>query len=239
MGIFDSLFGAFDPAHAQDAAQQRIQGLQNAQASANTSLGQGLTSANNYLGQAYNLYGPLAALAGKGSDAYANALGLNGAEGSAAARTAFTSLPGYQEGFNTGLDTLERRAAARGQLGSGNTSADTLRYASDYANTKYGDYLSNLSPFLNLNQSVTGAQAGILGGQGANALDIAKLQGGLGYQTEQGIGNANAEAALAPVQSSQNFINTLLGIGQIAASAIPFGGGSRAAPQIGGRLGVA
>lgn len=216
--LLGNLLAAFSPQPAQQAAQAQIAGLQNAQNAANTAINQGLTSSNNYLTSASNLYDPLAALAGKGSTAYANALGLNGAAGSDAARATFTGLPGYQEGFNLGLDTLERRAAQRGLLGSGNTSADTIKYATDYANQNYNNYLSQLSPFLGLNQNVTGAQAGILGQQGANALDVAKLQGGLGYQTAQGIGQANAQSALAPYQSSQNLINTLLGVGKTAAS---------------------
>lgn len=219
MGFLDNLLGAFSSKPAENAAQAQIAGLQNAQNAANASLNSGLATGNNYLTKAYGLYGPLADVAGKGTTSYADALGLNGAAGSDAARTAFTSLPGYQEGLNSGLDLLERRAGARGQLGSGNTSADTIKYATDYANQNYGNYLQSLAPFLNLNQNVTGSQAGILGQQSANAIDVAKLQGGIGYQTQQGIGNANAQAALAPAQAGQNFINTLLGVGKVAASA--------------------
>ncbi len=224
MGFLDNLFGAFSTKPAENAAQAQILGLQNAQNSANAALSGGLASSNNYLTSARNLYNPLLSIATQGTGALTNALGLNGAAGSDAARSAFTSLPGYQEGLNTGLDQLDRRAAARGQLGSGNTSADTLRYATDYANQNYNNYLSNLSPFLGLQQNVTGAQAGTYGQQGANALDVAKLQGGIGFQTAQGIGNANAQQALAPYQTSQNFLNTLLGIGNVAASAFPFSG---------------
>lgn len=224
MGFLDNLLAPFSAEPAQNAAQAQIAGLQNAQNAANASLNGGLATSNNYLTKAYGLYGPLSDLANKGSTSYADALGLNGVAGSDAARAAFTSLPGYQEGLNTGLATLERRANARGLLGSGNTSADTIKYATDYANQNYGNYLQSLMPFLNLNQNVTGARSEILGQQGANAIDIAKLQGGIGYQTAQGIGNANAQAALAPVSAGQNFINTLLGIGNIAASAIPGSG---------------
>lgn len=219
MGFLDNLLAPFSAEPAKNAAQAQITGLQNAQNAANASLNSGLATSNNYLTKAYGLYGPLSDLANKGSTSYADALGLNGAAGSDAARAAFTSLPGYQEGLNTGLDTLERRASARGLLGSGNTSADTIKYATDYANQNYGNYLQSLAPFLNLNQNVTGARSGILGQQGANAIDIAKLQGGIGYQTQQGIGNANAQAALAPQQAGNNFINTLLGVGKVAASA--------------------
>ena len=228
MGFLSNLFSSFSAEPAQQAAQAQILGLQNAQNSANAALGGGLATSNNYLTGASNLYKPLSALATKGTTSYADALGLNGVAGSDAARAAFTGMPGYQEGLNTGLDQLDRRAAARGQLGSGNTSADTIKYATDYANQNYGNYLSNLAPFLGLNQNVTGAQAGILGQQGANALDVAKLQGGIGFQTQQGIGNANAQSAMAPYNASSNFLNTLLGVGKLAAPFIPgFGGGGQ------------
>src|SRR5690606_40585715 len=63
------------------------------------------------------------------SDLYKDALGLSGAEGSAAARERFQTGPGYEFAMSQGLDALERRAAARGQLNSGGTSLDTLTFA--------------------------------------------------------------------------------------------------------------
>jgi hypothetical protein len=54
-----------------------------------------------------------------------NALGLNGPQGNAAATAAFQSSPGYDFKVNQSLDALDRRAASRGMLGSGNTTLDT------------------------------------------------------------------------------------------------------------------
>src|SRR5262249_6223307 len=70
------------------------------------------------------------------------------------------SRPGYAEGINMALDQNDRRMAARGMLGSGNTIADTTKLATDYSNQKYSDYLSSFSPMLNL---ATGAASGIAG----------------------------------------------------------------------------
>lgn len=174
--------------------------------------------------QASDLYGPLAQLAGQRSRAYDEATGVYGTEGLNRARETFTATPGYREGYDTGLNELDRRAAARGQLGSGNTSADTIKFATDYANQKYGDYISRLLPFVGQDVSVTGAQAAIPISLADKLYEAAVGKGGIGFQTAQGIGNAQADLALAPQQTSMNLLNTLLGIGNIAASA--YGGKS-------------
>jgi hypothetical protein len=54
-------------------------------------------------------------------------------------RVAFKSLPGYSGGLTTGIDAVDRGAAARGALGGGNTSADIIKFASDYDANKYGN----------------------------------------------------------------------------------------------------
>src|SRR5690606_34867672 len=89
-------------------------------------------------------------------------------EGSAAALDRFQTGPGYEFAMGQGLDALERRAAARGQLNSGGTSLDTLTYAHGLAAQEWDDYLGNLQGFdaANRGMYMTGAagQAGALGG---------------------------------------------------------------------------
>lgn len=46
--------------------------------------------------------------------------------------------PSYQFRLNEGLKALERSAAARGTLRTGNTLEDLMRYGQDYASTEYG-----------------------------------------------------------------------------------------------------
>src|SRR5690606_5334502 len=88
-----------------------------------------------------------------------------------AALSAFQgSNPGFQFQLDTGLDALDRRAASRGMLGSGNTNLDTLGYATGLANQSYQNWLSGLSGLTTLgaNQTNVGA-AGQAAGYGAMA----------------------------------------------------------------------
>jgi len=154
-------------------------------------LGQGASGAMGQLGQARNdltagggAYQPLSDLAGRyrqGSDLYNNALGVNGAEGAASARSAFTAAPGYDYTLNAGLDAIDRRANAAGMLAGGNTNRDAIDYATNQANQGYSSWLDRLGGYNNLQLSATqGAAAGnqgnnqalaALGTTGANILN--------------------------------------------------------------------
>lgn len=214
MGLFDFFSGDAQ----KEAAQARIAGLQAGQREANTSIDAGLGQFKDYYKQAGDYFAPLAGVAGARTGAYDDATGVNGAEGMARARAIFTATPGYQEGLDLSLDQLDRRAAARGMLGSGNTVADATKLATTYANQAYGDYVSRLAPFVGQDAAVAGARAGLTTKVGDKSYDAGALKGGIGFQTQQGIGNANADAAMADYNASGNMWNTILGAGKVAAS---------------------
>jgi hypothetical protein len=86
---------------------------------------EGSNKAGGYLAQLNNLYNPLSGA----TQMQANALGLNGAGGNAAATAAFQANPGYTSQMEQGLQALDRSAAARGQFQSGGTMADTLKFS--------------------------------------------------------------------------------------------------------------
>ena len=109
----------------------------------------------------------------------ANALGLGGAAGNEAATNAFQAGPGYQFALDQGLQALNRNAASRGMLASGNNSMDITRYAQGLANQEYGNWLDRLGNFsgmgLGAAQGQTGRQgalAGIDTGYGQNQADV-------------------------------------------------------------------
>jgi len=117
-------------------------------------LGQGAQGAMGQIGQARadltaggGAYQPLSDLAGRyrqGSDLYNNALGVNGAEGAASARSAFTAAPGYDYTLNAGLDAIDRRANAAGMLAGGNTNRDAISFATNQANQGWDSWLNRL-----------------------------------------------------------------------------------------------
>ncbi len=99
--------------------------------------------------------------AGEGSLAMlGNALGLNGAEGNAAATQAFQSSPGYQFALNQGLQGVQRSAAAKGMLNSGNTMMALNDYAQGVANQDYGNWLSRVGGLTQLGLSAAGGETG-------------------------------------------------------------------------------
>lgn len=156
-------------------------------------IGQGTQGALGQLGQARSdltanggAYQPLSDLAGqygKGASLYADALGINGAGGTANARSAFQQNPGFQETLNAGLDAVDRRANAAGMLAGGNANRSAIDYATNVTNQGYNNWLSNLGGYNNLQLSATqGAAAGNqqnnqalagLGTTGANILNTA------------------------------------------------------------------
>lgn len=221
MGLFD----IFSAKPARDAADAQISGLNKGYDLAGGLYNAGNTTLNTQFGKAGDLYSGLQRGTQAGSDAYGDATGANGPEGLARAKAMFTQTPGYTEGLNMSLDQNDRRAASRGMLGSGNTIADTTKLATDYANQKYGDYASKLQPYLGANAGAVAGGAGVNTGLGTalNANDLS--QGQLGFQTQAGIGNANANADLAKYTASGNFWNVLQNAAKLAAGGIGGAGG--------------
>ncbi len=79
-----------------------------------------------------------------GAGLYADAYGVNGADGAARAREAFQTGPGYEFGMDQGLQALERNASKYGRSNSGQTDLDLMKYATGYADQAYGDWLGGL-----------------------------------------------------------------------------------------------
>lgn len=219
MSVWDLISDPFNSDNEQEAARQKTAGLQAGKASAFGELDAGASRATGFYDKALVPFNSLLERGNKGYDAYLDATGVNGAEGLKRAGETFKSIPGYSGGLTTGVDLLERRAAARGDLGGGNTSADTIRLASDYDSQRYKDFIASLMPNLGVATGATSGTAGIYGRQGDMAADIGSKKAGYGYGTEAGIGNAQAEATMAKESSSANFWNALMGGANAAVKA--------------------
>lgn len=200
----------------------------------------GQAGAQSFLGQIGDVYSGLTESGRMATDARSDALGLNGADGNARARTAFEGSLGYGAGLDTGLDSVMRSAAARGNLAGGNTSRDLFNYGADYQNKQSGSYIDRLSQ-AGQNYGVGAAgQAGGLALQGSTALSGGNTLAGLatgfggaeaslygtaaGQQTQFGQGVAglqtnaagqyvqnNNTLAASQSQASSNLLDTLGG----------------------------
>lgn len=173
-----------------------------------------------YLNEAGDIYSGLADRSLSNLDYYKNALGLNGAEGSATALSQFQAGPGYEWQMSQGLDALNRTAAARGQLNSGNTNIDTLTYASGLANQEWNNWLSNLASYDNQqnNNYLTG-----LSGQATSLGSLADLaQGGVNQKLgltssiTSGLMGANNQYASGANQQAQGFGSLFGGLAGLA-----------------------
>jgi len=163
-----------------------FKGLKTDYAKAMDSIATGADTATGYLQ-------PYADAAAPAAGMYSDALGLNGADGNARAVGAFQVSPGYDFQVNQGLDALDRRAASRGMLASGNNSIDTINYSQGVANQEYGGWLDRL----NGQQQFGAGVAGQMGGIATNAAtQQAAVRTGLG-DVKMGLGERKADLAYA------------------------------------------
>ncbi len=109
-------------------------------------------------------YAPYANAGAGASNLYNDALGVNGAAGTAAAQSAFTASPGYQFQVDQATGAASRAAAATGAGASGNTLDAITRLGSNLANTEYQNFLGNLN---------TSAQRGVAAASGVAGLNQA------------------------------------------------------------------
>ncbi|HEV8492027.1 MAG TPA: hypothetical protein VGR76_07140 [Candidatus Angelobacter sp.] len=222
MGLFD-IFSGDD---AKKAAADKVAGLNAGYSQASDLLGAGRDALTSNFGAAGDLYKNLLTSYAPGASAYGDATGANGAAGYARARSNFQTNPGYQFQMDQGLQALNRTHAAAGNLSSGNADTDALKYATGLADQSYGQYIAGLSPYLGGQQTATAGAAGVDTGLGTNLNASYGNQAGLGYQTQVGIGNANAAGDMADYNASANLWGGLLnGAKAITGSGGLFGSG--------------
>lgn len=100
-------------------------------------------------------------------------LGLGGDEGKARAMQAFQgSNPGYDFQMEQGLDALDRRAASRGMLGSGNTNLDTLQFSQGLADQSFGSWFDRLMGGIDRQSSALGDLTTQTGNVGTTRLGV-------------------------------------------------------------------
>lgn len=182
MGFLSDLFGGA----TKDAAKKNMAAIGNFDKQGQGWIDAGSAEAKGYLEDAGDIYSGLADRSLANLDFYKDALGLNGADGSAAALDRFQTGPGYEFQMNQGLDALDRRAAARGMLNSGNTNIDTLNYSQGLANQEWGGYLDRLQGF------DSQQNANYLAGLGGEAGSLGSLADLAGQTTDRRLGLGSA-----------------------------------------------
>lgn len=134
--------------------------------------GRALAGARDALERAMGSYDPLDRLARRYDGAtglYLDALGLNGPEGQARARSAMDDSLASRFELEQGLEAINRGRAARGggTVSGGNIDRDTQLFGQNLAHSRSRDYLDRLQGFVAPQLQATGAaaegRAGVLG----------------------------------------------------------------------------
>lgn len=219
-GFFDTLFGGGAEKEAADK-NRALYGQYQTQGQGALQTGYDTGTAN--LNKAVGAYQPLSDLATKysgGTDMYLNALGLNGAQGSAAAGAAFQNNPGYTGAVDAGLDVINRRRGATGMSNSGNADIDAQTFGQNLQNQQYNSWLTNLS---GINQNALTATGQAATGQAAGYGSLANLatqfgqdQVGLLGNSTSGQVSANNLQAQGEASGAKNLLGAGLSLGSLA-----------------------
>ncbi len=187
-------------------------------------LDKGLNGSLGALGEARDAYAPLSDLARKytgGTDMLLNALGINGASGSTAAKSAFTTSPGYDAGINAGLDVLNRRRAAAGMLDSGNADQDAQIFGQNSQNKEWNGWLDRLGGINNNALSATSGAASGIAGVDTNVAGVygtdATNRVGVAGNVTSGNSNANVLQAQGEAAGARNLLGAGLSVASLAA----------------------
>lgn len=211
MSFFSDLFGG--GSSYQDAANAKIAGLNTAYNTAAPLYEQGRNTVQQYYGNALTPYSDLLTSANKGATAYGDATGANGQEGYDRAVNNFHAGPGFNFALDTGLQAIDRGAASRGMVNSGNLLTAEQQYGTGLANQNYQQYVQNLQPYLGQQTTAASGVAGVNMGEGNTLNTSFGNQGNLAYNTQAGIGNAQAAADMASANASNSFLNGALNLG--------------------------
>lgn len=216
MGIFD----LFSSKPAEEAAAAKEAAARAGYAQYGDLAGQGRNALTTNYTAALQPYQQLYDTARGGTNAYADATGASGPEGLARARANFQSSPGFDFQLDTGIDALARAGVARGQA-TGNTLQDAQKFGSGLASQEWGNYINRLQPFLGAGQNAASGIGNTYTGLGQGLAGSYGQQGQAAIGTQNAIGQAQSDAALAPYNASANLWNFGLNAAKTAASFIP------------------
>jgi len=243
-GFFDTVFGGGAEKEAADKNRALYNQYQTqGQGYLQTGYDTGVTDLNKALG-AWSPLKDLATKYGKGTDLYLGALGAGGPEGTAAAKAAFQTSPGYDLSLNAGLDAINRRRGVGGMFNSGNADQDAINFATNNIyGTQYQPWLQGLS---GINQNTLQATTGAATGEAATFGSLADLAKGFASDqtnllgsTTGGLTSANNLQASGEASGAKNLLGAGMSLASLAlGGAGGLGGiGSMLSSGVGGAMG--
>lgn len=103
--------------------------------------------------------------------------------------------PAYQFNLSQGLKAIDRSAAAKGNLLSGNTLAAAGQYASGLASNEYNNQVNRLSGLLSQSLPAIYAQQGLLSGMGQSLNQTGQMIGAAAGDVNRSIADAGQQSA--------------------------------------------
>jgi len=216
MGFLDSLTGGNIGKASLKAIGQNGAILNNFQNAGNSVIDTGEQKSAGALDQAVSNYDPYLSAGKSATGMYSDALGLNGADGNAAATSAFQTSPGYQFTLDQGTQAALRGASAAGMLNSGNTLTALDQYGTGVANQEYGSWLDRLNGLSGQGLSAANGASGALGNVANLYQNTANDRLGLDSsvaQGQMGLNNDTAQVKEQQAQQQGSFLSGLLGTG--------------------------
>lgn len=104
------------------------------------------------------------------------------------------ATPGYQFRFNQGMQAIDRSAAAKGNLMSGNTLAAAQEFGQGLASQEYNNRINQLQQTVATQAPSINQQAGLLQGTGQYLSQTGQQQGAAAGDTGKAIANAGQQA---------------------------------------------
>lgn len=219
-----SVFDIFTGGSVRDAAAQNTLAFNQLQKQGNKYFDKGLKSSTGAIQPGIDQFGQLGTKYGQGTDLYLDSLGVRGPDGNARAQNAFTTGPQYNWLVDQSLDALNRTAAARGMLRSGNTMADTVARAQGLAGQEYNNWQSKLGGLVAPEMQAATGQGGLRQSLADLYQKDALGRVGLATNVTGGIANQNSMAGQAEMQGSTNAWNFGLNLAKTAAGMGGYGG---------------
>lgn len=221
MSLFDSLTGA----PAKEATAQNMLRLRKLEGKGLDYLDEGKTGALGSLDAAAGVYQPLQQKYGQGTDLYLDSLGVNGAAGNANAVNSFQTGPGYEFAVNQSLDALDRRAASRGMLASGNNTLDTLGTVNGLANQEYSGWQNKLAGLISPEMQAAGGVAGANANKANVYSQDAMNRVNLSSNVANGMNSSATQGANAQMQASGNALGLGMQLANLGVNAMSGGMG--------------
>lgn len=222
MGFLSALTGSSTGKATISAANENKGLLNELLTKGNTIIDTGEQKSTGALNSAIGAFSPWATSGASANTMYGNALGLNGADGNAAATSAFQAGPGYQFAVDQGTQAALRGASAAGMLNSGNTLTALTDYGQGRANQEYGSWLDRLNGVSSQGLQAASGQASGYGNLSNLYQQTAGDRLGLESGVVQGLMGANNQVAQgkeAKNAAQGAFMGNLLGgITKIAGS---------------------